>query len=768
MRFAEETTTAAALQMSKHQAEARFDRAKAEYKSLSVRFVQFPVIEEKMSNAKSLAQQDLDLRDGQFKDNIEAQKRLGQQLAAAIHQSAEVKPQQQPSADLVSRAELDKLQSRFNELLKQTSKTNTAMSDMTESTSSLREMSAKTEKIAQDARGVANSALKEAQNARADAGQKKSEVVSLQTEVNGFRQDLDRIKNNDLKSLSEVLKDRAKERAKQTVLEAESTTLRKQVDVLLARSKLAPSAKPDTPTLPFTREEKDKLQNLWDDGTTMLDSLKEQVASLASFTLGPEDENMDSPMTKDSSLSKKVYALQRFMETVEANLAKQKNDAAGDENTEKKLKNLTIALNNLSTEVGGEAKPPLLQRLSKLELSHEQLEKEVKDAKQGRKLLQPEEAGTGPESVATRLNVLDEAVKGLKKELDTAAQEAGDAVAELVGDDLQKFEKINQELAEANKELAEQQRVKHEALEDALMAVTDDIKANAKETDAATATALDGLRNDVGLKADAAALKELSDRVARLPGRATPGPQSIGGPQANAAPSPRLSNGIAAVGSPAVNGAHSSRTSTSSPQLNGVQPANGLLFTAERFATLELKVNQLTYTTQRLETRFNNVQTEELVKSMADQMSTMYPKAKHFDAAVQKFGNDMIVLHNDNTRNEEFAKSLETSIDTAVADVETVRKTADEAKALAIEAQGPQNMREATAKAISELVLVRQQAGTVQSELEMLKMDVKEHDDMLESGKAALSDVKQNVVEVEDELARQGAKITALETTRRE
>ena len=662
MNFSSQISTQAALQVSMSQAEARFQRAQLEYNEVKPKWRGYPALEERKTADRDAARKDFKSKAEELNKHTASHQQLMGSLATLIGQAAT--PAKPSSAEFVSRAEFDKVQKNYEDLKKDVDATNDSMKTTGDDL-------AKVKSVADAASTQSSKTFKELDTVKLDsnalrgwkqdANTKLDKVNQLDNRLseiwdhsNETRKILDNFKYYDVSRLATKAQSDTLETAQETLTQNVTGVQRKIADFTkefgqFKAEKTAALLNQQAPTKSQAAnpEVLQKLDKMSAEGAELKEKIAKMSTDNAEFKKTIEQtvdevpqfkEKVNALLSKGEDLLGVVEALQEDMKNVfedikalDANVIEE-----GKEPIIRRVKNLDMLVNNLSTKVETYTKvPALLQRVGQLEQGHEALQKTVQTTKASPQAQVTASGSLDLKPLTAQLTALDNKLKDLQDQ----QQDKDDMVAG-------EFENVRT-FVEAQIDAVTRGHL--QSMDEWNKIITN------------ITTKFETFQALVGTKADSEALESVKGEVSTLGEELkkiqtehrrakstsqTPTPAQQGlpphQPPSFAAGSPSLPNGVAA--SPQVNGVQQPPQHYASPNVNNMaqpqpqeagrmqQDVRGLQEDAHR---LQMQLNQLIGVTQHLKQRIDNVQTDEVVRSMADQMSHMYPHAKNFDATAR-------------------------------------------------------------------------------------------------------------------------------------
>ena len=633
-------TADASLRSSHDLAKHRLERATVEHQNMGGSFSKFPAIKERTSNDKIKAAEKVAKLENQLNTSEELQRKLATPLCNAIwglfsKAQASARPERQP--DAVSKEDYEKLQDRFQ---KQQDLLDQHQDRLEEQSSSIEEL----KKIVKEARETS---------------------IQAKDQVNKIGQ----------------------------VVPADITTLKNRVD------NVELSAKNDKRTLRdiddvVTRQKKD-IEQLRSDSVQNKSDLAAKDVSLTTLTGAVSSATSVTSGVKDQ-LGKVERSLNTMRTRLDASEKAIRNDIdePGKESVVGRLKNYDQTINNLSTKVTAGEKA---------------FETRIKSTEEDLRRLLQDLNKANEAQVPARIKGAEDQIEGVAQELrnvkeDVEAQAASRSVAvpttpaantvqivtppnfdpvafknEVVEDTGVQTEALSKQMDEQSSEIEELQggfaslterldrleleqdneARKRQSLEQATNDRHDKTDAKYDTIQLAVTTfgtKADALRTDID--ALTATVKFLQDQPAQVPPPVNGTvaqqfrPLSVQSPHA---PAPRMS----VSGPVQTNGSHPPNGTVAHHQSTNGTPAGPA--NSEPTVTLD-QVQGIWAAIQNLRQRYDNLTTEEVVRSMVDQFSKIYPAPKDFQAAVSAMKNDNRIVDAKLTSLVVRLSSLETNV----------------------------------------------------------------------------------------------------------
>ena len=675
--FSSQVASHAYLHMSKEQAAARVQRAQLEYNMNRKQFTMFPSIRESKEAEKVAAQKELNDKEHKLNEHNASQHELMGTLANLIGQATEV----QPRTDVVSREEFESLQASHNKLKSEADATIKGLRfELAEAKRLADKVSSQAGQVpgfASQIKGLrsdANYLLEwkpEAQKALVETKKLEVNMQNAASTSEAARKDIAHIRNVELKS-HVTKKDQDElntkyERLAQKVagVEKKNTEIAKEVDHVKS-DKAASSTTTPLPTNgnAVGKELKAKIESLLEAGPTIIstvEELKVKVNDLYAFTKGVDEEDLDSPVDDHSSLNKRLYHIDQQINQASTSINRIMAEITeeGKEVVVKRFKNLDRVVSDLSSQLSGDKKLLISQRLSQLEQDQNALQNDLKNI-----MTDPQPQAGATTSVD--LGPLKESLKNLQDEFKSFSQQQEEKDDMLDGFMDEKVQPLREQITIVGRSREEHVQRHNAFFEDAKQNIENCFAIlNTK----VTAAALEPLNSDVqGLKDDIKKLQTQQQRASAstttlppgLPQLPTQSPQLPNG----AVNSPQLPNGFAgppqnqnAAPSPRTNSPHGhpvAQTPSNMAQelkklherMDAVMGAQQQPNLSQELKNLQDRVDAVIGAQQQLKQRCDNLQTDDIARQMLDQMAHMYPNAKNVDMNVRDVRQSLRALSN--------------------------------------------------------------------------------------------------------------------------
>lgn len=615
--------TRCSLQVAQRLVVGQLEKAHAEYDSMRKDFPKFPAVQERVSSNRDKLQGEMSIYDRQLESLEGEHARIASMLSKAVSEVLEnidTRPQ-----DVVSRNDYDALDQRHQRLEKR----HQALQDSYKSQQSAIEELQRSVKSM-----IANAAAaKNTESQRHQVTSKRFDALErMQQTETSSTQKVDQMEHRVYSRLDTLSGDAEKEKVKN---KAANDGLKSELSDL--KSSLAKN-KADT------------------------------IAKLASLSqYGPKLDSLTTTVSKQGS---DLQSLNGQVDTCKNELDKVWSEIAdsGKGSVVERLKRQDQSIMNLWTRVEATAKDPAVEKVSKLQELVKCLEDEFQKIKDEPKSdVRPLVSEQVPQYVTEdclnqRISTLENQIEEDSTERDASIASYVDGRYESVDSAKEKFELLSKKLEGFSAE--------HRKAMDASVMTNADFQSETKKIVESHHTTLVSL--DLQLKGGLekveraqAQLKGVSDKVDALEQRLAPR-QSSAPPSANphAVQSPRMP-APQQIPSPLPQGparhpsffAHSPIDQTQRPgnfpvpgnpnavrspitqntpfnQPNGVHAGSSP--SHQDFTHLQNQITGVSGHVQQLRQRFDNLTTEEVVRSMVDQMSKMYPAAKNFELAAKE------------------------------------------------------------------------------------------------------------------------------------
>ncbi|TKA25538.1 hypothetical protein B0A50_05399 [Salinomyces thailandicus] len=407
---------------------------------------------------------------------------------------------------------------------------------------------------------------------------------------------------------------------------------------------------------------------------TTIKEKKEMMKDVAELKrkIQSQDSKHGQMQTEIRTSEEKLQAMEKYRQKMEVQMRVMEEKASrneaelkglkldvkqeGKEPVVKRLKNLDRLVNNLSTQVNGDGRQPLQLRLSQLEQDQVNLEESLKAAKASSQLQAVPMAPT-PQAVID-LEPMKQRLELMEKNMDAfegQLQQTSDLVVDHVDAEMNK---VNDELQTRADErvqdlqlvdvFSSETRTRLEDLQKAFETNQSSMQATASSIEASFKEVQQVLDKKIDKEFVTGSLTVLEQKVdavraAKFPTAAPPDTRSSNSPL----PSPggtqgrfQMSNGM-----PPPTTFASSRPNNGTPN-SGPPQTNQYLFEAIAKLTNDVKYvkdkhDVLTRATQSLQTRFNNLTTDEICQTMLDQFSTVWPHAANYNQSVWDLQNNI-------------------------------------------------------------------------------------------------------------------------------
>lgn len=176
-----------------------------------------------------------------------------------------------------------------------------------------------------------------------------------------------------------------------------------------------------------------RVDKLLTDGAALVAEvaeMKTKLKLLSTFTIGNDGERVDTPIDGDSSISEQIRQMQQQHDTTDSRLMSIESAVLeeGKDTPVKRLKNLDRLVNNLSSQVQTDGKPPLQQRLSQLEHDYDTLEADVKAVKSS-----PEGRPGNTAATAADVQPLNADLARIQENLDSIEEQINESTTLIFG-----------------------------------------------------------------------------------------------------------------------------------------------------------------------------------------------------------------------------------------------------------------------------------------------------------------------------------------------
>ncbi|KAK4542729.1 hypothetical protein LTR36_006301 [Oleoguttula mirabilis] len=646
MKFSNQVTEIATSQITRQQMDARRKQANKEYDSMQGHFASFPAIKESKSVKKKIAEHDYKVINERLNKEMSVQKTLVEGVATLFSQAAEVKPTSSRAilSTGLTQQDLDRLQTKYDGWKQDVQAEYDSLKKhvLAQHVDLKKEVHAQQDELRKDMHDKYNRLRKDVQeqydglrrDLRVQEGDLKQEFFHVKRladkascDSGQVPQCMSQVKRHDAELRD--IRDNGQRH------DDELKDVRTKLDIL-KRTVIA--AEPAQTAALSGKMRVDRLEKDSAGLVTTVARMKEKLDVLSTFTMGDDDEPVDTPVDRKSNIGRKVQQLQQQMDRVDSRLQTMQGavQEEGKDTVVKRLKNLDRLVNNLASQVQSN-ELPLPQRLSQLEQDYNTLEADLKAIK------------ASPQAPLAMYSSITADLEPLSERLDQAEAVMGEYDKQLRDSHDLYIGYINDEVAQLQAQISSVDNARSEdtnSINAALVDVTTNIShvkkeladlgkngSNVKDTNRAVSKineALSGLHEMLGRKADAEFVKgkmvSIDQQLKALASSRTPTPgpaQSTTSRPANGTfPLPAISG----MGPPA----------TGSPQMNGI-PQNILLHVnkiKEDIRDLGAKHDSLSTVTQRLQTQYNNLTTDEVCQAMLDQFATVWPHAKAYEHSI--------------------------------------------------------------------------------------------------------------------------------------
>jgi chromosome segregation ATPase len=609
-------------------------------------FTQFPSIKERQSAEKDTAHQAFLAKARLLNEHTSSQTSTFGALASLLGQLATVKP----GADVVSRAEYDSLQRDFLALKQEVTTMKQLRNDLDGIKSTAEEAMSRTAKISIiqqkvdwiNRENVAVANWKQTTDTRLREVDKIDKIdqrlKTNETRCNTTQKELDDFKDkevskfatkqqiNDLETKGEAWSQKI-ESLQIAQAKATAESLNSQA---FAKSQAARSVSNES------------LQKLLEEHNM----LKQDVGNLQ--LLGTHiGAKAEQAATAQDTMEQTINQLE--VDIVDCkdklNMVRDSVEEEGKEVIVKRVKRLDVLVNNLSSKIGDSGNASVHQRLSQLESVSKTVQGDIRSIKSGQ---QPQPTTDKFSSgAAVDLTPLETRLSKVEREL-TALDSGQDEKDGILVSHVTSVEKSLKE--QFSRELTDQLSAVHEdtqkIISDSLEKMTNGyqelqksvnglVEAILSKADSAT---VEALKSDLSSVSEDVkkwqAQHQRTKSASQTPTPANHGPQPNGPFQA--APQPQqLPNGV--LGSPQVNGVqqpHSPYAMQHNHGHSSTQHTPGAS-QAQKVDDMQTQINGLVAVTQQLKMRCDNLQTDDIVRSMMEQFHAMYPDARSINGAVQ-------------------------------------------------------------------------------------------------------------------------------------
>ena len=638
-KFSSEVATRAALEHEKNQAEARSLSAQRDFSEMKKHFTSFPSIEERKSAEKDTARKAFVAKKKLLSEHASSQTSTIGALASLLEQLATPKP----GADVVLRAEYDSLQKDFLELKQEMTTMKQLPKDLDGVKSTIVEAMSRTAKIPtiqqkvdwMSRENVAVADWRQTTDTRLrDVEKFDQRLKTFETRSNATQKDLDDFKDKEASKLAtkQQINDlETKGKAWSQKIEALQTAQAKATADSLTKSQAAHSVSNES------------LQKVLEEH----DTLKQEVVDLQTVAADIK-ATVEGAATAQETMTQTISELSEDMVHCKDELivVRESIEEEGKEAIVKRVKRLDVLVNNLSSKIGDDSNASIRQRLSQLEKDSLAIREDLRSSKstqQQQPITNKSSSGT-----AADLTPFETRLGKVEEELATLESEQNERDDVLIGHVNSVEESLKEKLS---KELTDQLSTAREGDQQSIWDSIEKMTGGSQELQ----KALNGLEETLRSKADSATVESLksdmssvSEEVKKLQANhqrakstsQTPTPANQGPFQA--APQPQqLPNGV--TGSPQVNGFQQPNSPYAMQHTHGHGSTQHLSNTpqAQKMEDMQTQINGLVAVTQQLKMRCDNLQTDEVVRSMLEQFAAMYPDARNINGAVQNLRNTL-------------------------------------------------------------------------------------------------------------------------------
>lgn len=632
-----------------------------------------------------------------------------------------------------------------------------------------------------------------------DLGQHAIDITKLTNQVSRTQSDLAHNANDTLK----VTTDHGKTKRKLATLEDACTAMKSDIDGMRANvAKIQQSSsggdlgqleskvkanKVELDGINAKLKIKDSVAKKTDAASAAVSAdikaLRRDLDNLNTFARGPQDEDVSAPVSSSSSLNMKMSSLNKSLNKFVQQYQGLKEIVVenGKPSLPQRLKRLDFLVNNLVTDVRDESKAPLPQRLSALELD---MVKVQEDLQQKQSEERTDSAyGNDFTAVGERLNRYE---SELNKLSELAKQPSSSTVDQPTGAPAEllirlqaletKAEVLDMDVNSRDEvygQIMTQIEQRFQALESGQqsndMTGLEDVRTSIQhiqEQYDLTIVETDKIKEEVATLRGAhdeihdnhsASIAELKTSIKSLQETRIVSKTPTSAPQF-AAPNMQLTAGF--NNPPQINGYGSPYTNSSA---NGQITPGAVPKMQEQIAYLYSKTDQLTDFFQRIQGQYNNLTTDEIVRCMADQMSSMYPDAKNLQQAV----NEVMKVHTK-------VKDMESKVAQRVQQITTVERMAKNALSLATSgSRDVTELKEEMKKASDLAIASADEVAAINSELGDFKKTSNSKDgaglspvekDRLANLEAHLDKLQKAAVSTRDTVKDHALRLTAMDS----
>lgn len=608
-------------------------------------FVNYPATKERKGADREIAQRNFKSKEKLLNEHVSSQESTIEGLSSLL--GLLVQPQGQRNEGGVSRAEYDTLQRNYLDLKEEVSGIQQLRRDIEAAKQHALDVKAdygNVGKAHREAQQVKDDIIKllnwkketEPSILKIDSFDKRLEIVTERSNV--AKQALDELKNKQMPTLA-TKEQVTKLGDKYDSLDQKVGGLQKTQAKAVASSV---SAQDPAKNQAVNSVSKDSLESL--------KSQHDQLVANVKLLQDNGEERINANETKINELTERFNVLGNDVTETREALEKVEDsiEEEGKEPIVKRVKKLDVLVNNISSQVMTDGKQSLTRRLSQLEKDYDALQKDLQATKNGRST--PAASSTPTSKVAMDLKPLEDRLTKVEGEVNliNEGQKDRDAALEEGFDELQK---------QADKQADDRLSQLQADVDGRLQPAYNHLEQMRERLDIMQAT-INGVKEAAGSHASLDSveslqkeMKEVSEEVKKLQSlqeraKATsqpPQPPAFttqNGQRATSgqfSPHPQqMPNGV--HGSPHVNGGPQF-----SPPSHGHGPQQQAqdASIAQQVQQAQMQINGLVAVTQQLKMRCDNLQTDEIVRAMVDQLSSMYPEAKNFNNAVQHLRNSI-------------------------------------------------------------------------------------------------------------------------------
>lgn len=771
-KFSSNLSIHAALENERRLAELQYSSTKREFSAAQQHFTAFPAVKEQKITNKEVAHDVLQAKEKSLLEHTSSQQSAIQMLASLIEQLATPKP----NPDLVTRAEYDALQKDYTELRKEVMSLKQLRTELTAVRDDLT--------IVEKAAHKAQSESGQVPRFCSDIDQLKNDTTVLNSDTTTLKDDVTMLKKwrldtdvrvQDIRKLDQRLNnigaasndtrkelDDFKIKGVSTLVTKEQVTVVKKQIAELERQNAALQKESDDRHSNYdilsqnvgnlqkaqAKATADNLNSLAANKNPTLDSeskarldvlieeqtkLKEQVATLLNQGAKVFDfveDKVKEAVAGQDTMTRTLNQLEEDFSDAKERLTfiQDSVEEEGKDTIVKRIKNLDVLVNNMSSQIQDSDWAPLLQRVTQLEKDSQAL----KHARTEKFVQQPNPSSEKPTdgtvaystTAETRLNGIEIELKDLiaqQEEKDTFVAEMIEAVDKSLRDDVGRVnqslredvgkriqslkdsgekvsqtlsdnvERVNQSLRDnvqkVDQSLRDEVEKVNQTLREDLGNVKDDLTVRLDKTsegfdarlgktaesinanvqgirdqckrsaglfeqltercrviDMSVQQALNDFQGTIDSKASAESIEALKIDLSTLATdvkklqvdhqRTKSTSQAPPATQANGPQPQQIPSGI--NGSPQISDGQQRFSPHAVPYPSGhgsaQQPPSQEIQNSQNMQT---QINGLVGVYQQLKMRCDNLQTDEIVRAMVDQFSTMYPEARNFKTSVR-------------------------------------------------------------------------------------------------------------------------------------